>query len=832
MNRARKLGSVGLAVLGLLACRAAGAQDAAITVQVDRPGVTVSPLLYGIFFEEINRAGDGGLYAELVQNRGFEDAAVPVGWQVVLGDAAEAQITLDKSKPLNAQNPTSLRLAISQAGARAGVANVGFRGRPYPKADDPAKWLAKFEEAVQESPECVNGIAVEKGKQYKLALYARCDAAFRGPLVASLERADGTVLATHTLDGLEPGWKKFACVLTAAGADPAARLVLSARGAGTLWFDVVSLFPADTYKGHPFRRDLAEMLAAMKPAFIRFPGGCYVEGNELCDAFRWKKTIGDIAQRPGHYNMWGYYSNDGLGYHEYLQLCEDLGAEPLYVFNCAMSHAEQRQQQQTKAAVDVPDLNEYIQDALDAIEYANGPVDSKWGALRAQAGHPAPFNLKYLEIGNENSGPTYDKHYAIFHDIIRQRYPAMRLIVDYKPSGSCPPDIVDEHYYDTPEFFARNATKYDKYDRAAHKVYVGEYAVTRGAGKAGNLAAALGEAAFMTGMERNSDVVIMSSYAPLFVNPAWRRWNPNAIVFDSARVYGIPSYHCQTLFGQNRADVVLPAEVTGPKVEFAKSGMIGLGTWATQAEFKDVRVTKGGQTLFAGDFSQSVKPWTTQKGQWEVRGGALRQNSLETDCRAAVGDPSWSDYTLSLKARKLSGREGFLIMFQLRDVRTRCWWNLGGWGNREHGLEGAGVECPRVPGQIETGRWYDIRIELQGAQIRCYLDDKLIHAAAREAVPALYACAGLQAGSGELILKVVNLADRPQETALDLRGAGKLAATARAIVLAAPSADDENTFDAPTRVAPRESAVGGVGPTFRHTFPAHSITVLRIPRGG
>lgn len=831
MRFSARAGVVCLFVSGLVMAGPARAQNASISVQVDRPGVKVSPMLYGIFFEEINRAGDGGIYAELVQNRGFEDAAVPVGWQLVQGAGGKATMTLDKSMPLNPNNPTSLRLAIAKPGARAGVANVGFRGAPYPKGDDPEKWLAKFQEAVKESKECVNGIAVQRGKQYKLSLYVRCDASFHGPLVASLEKADGTVLAQHKFDGVGANWKKLQCTLTASAAEPAAQLVLSASAAGTLWFDVVSLFPADTYKGHPFRMDLAEMLAAMKPAFIRFPGGCYVEGNELCDAFRWKKTIGDIAERPGHYNLWGYYSNDGLGYHEYLQLCEDLGAEPLYVLNCAMSHAEQHRQAETKAAVDVPDLDDYLQDAFDAIEYANGPVNSKWGSLRLKAGHPAPFHLKYLEIGNENSGPTYDKHYAIFYDALRKRYPDMRFVVDYRPSGNRRPDIVDEHYYDSPEFFARNATKYDKYDRTGHKVYVGEYAVTKGAGKAGNLAAALGEAAFMTGMERNSDVVVMCSYAPLFVNPDWRRWNPNAIVFDAARVYGIPSYHCQALFAQNRADVVLPVEASSSKIEFSKGGLIGVGTWATQAEFKDIRVAKGDKTLFASDFSKNMKLWKTQKGKWEVRDGALRQTAMEHDCRAAIGDRNWTDYTLSLKARKLSGHEGFLIMFQLQDIRSRCWWNLGGWGNREHGIEGAGVDCPRVPGKIDTGRWYDIRIELQGARIRCYLDGKLIHDVSREMVPSLYACAGLKQESNELILKVVNMLGRAQETAINLQGAGSLSSTAQAIVLASASADDENTFDAPTKVAPRKEPVGGIGAAFRHTFPANSITVLRIPRG-
>jgi len=314
------------------------------------------------------------------------------------------------------------------------------------------------------------------------------------------------------------------------------------------------------------------------------------------------------------------------------------------------------------------------------------------------------------------------------------------------------------------------------------------------------------------------------------VNPAWKRWSPNAIVFDSARAYGIPSYHCQALFAQNRADVVLPVETTSTSLMSSKGGMIGVGTWATQAEFKDIRVTKDNKTLFASDFSKDMKPWKTQKGKWQVHDGLLRQTDMDFDCRAVVGDRNWKDYALSLKARKIAGREGFLIMFQLNDIHTRCWWNLGGWGNREHGIEGIGTQCPRVPGKIETGRWYDIRIELQGARIRCYLDGRLIHDVSRAGLQSLYACAGLKRDSGELILKVVNMAGRPQDTAIRLQGAGRFASTARAVVLTSSSADDENTFDSPAKVAPREECVGGIGADFRRCFPANSITVLRISR--
>ena len=321
-----------------------------------------------------------------------------------------------------------------------------------------------------------------------------------------------------------------------------------------LWLDVVSLFPEETYQGHACRTDLAQMLKDMQPAFVRFPGGCYVEGDELANAFRWKRTIGDVAERPGHWNLWGYRSNDGLGYLEYLQLCEDLGTEPLFVINCGMAH---------KDVVPMEQMPEFVQDALDAIEYANGDAGTtKWGKLRAEHGHPAPFGMKYIEIGNENGGPAYDERYALFYDAIKAKYPDINIVANV-PTRQRPTEILDEHYYSLPEFFMSNAFRYDTYDRNGSHIYVGEYAVTQNAGQ-GNLRAAIGEAAFMTGMERNADVVVMSSYAPLFVNPGWRRWNPNAIVFDASRSYGTPSYHVQAMFAQHRPDVILPLELKSP----------------------------------------------------------------------------------------------------------------------------------------------------------------------------------------------------------------------------------------------------------------------------
>jgi len=779
-----------LAMGATLLAQTPAQSPAALAVHVDRPGATISPLLYGLFFEEINRAGDGGLYAEMVQNRSFEDADNPVAWSLVKSPGAEATMTLDTSRPLNEKSPRSLRLEVTKVdGGRVGVANEGFKG-----------------------------MAVKKGAQYVLSLYARSTDGLAGPVAVSLEQGD-SVLAAGKIEGVGPEWKKFDCSLTAGETSAAARLVLSVSSPCTLWLDVVSLFPKETWKGRPngLRPDLAEMLAAMKPAFVRFPGGCYVEGNKLANAFRWKDSIGDVAQRPGHWNLWGYRSTDGLGYHEYLQMCEDLAAEPLYVINCGMAHEDR---------VPMDQMGPWVQDALDAIEYANGPATGKWGSLRAKAGHPAPFNLKYMEIGNENGGPLYQERYRLFYDALKARYPEIVLVADERTSQRLT-EILDEHYYNNPEFFIQNAEKYDKYDRKGPKIYVGEYAVTQNCGK-GNLRGAIGEAAFMTGMERNSDIVVMSSYAPLLVNCGWRQWNPDAINFDSSRVYGTPSYHVQKMFGQNRGDVVLPIDLDAPLMEVgAKGGAIGVGTWATQAEFKDIKVTRGDKTLFQSDFSKGLEGWKTIRGQWSVQDGALRQMGRETDVRAIADDKSWDNYTYTLKARKLGGAEGFLIMFRVKDPSAKAWWNLGGWGNTRHAIELGGVVGNGVRGRIETGRWYDIRIELTGSRIRCFLDGKLIHDVKGQ-MKSLYAVAGLARPSGDIILKVVNVSNSSHDTQIDLRGTGPAIKSATATVLTSADPADENSLDQPEKVAPITRPVDITTPKFRYAFPAHSVTVLRL----
>ncbi|MEI7901949.1 MAG: alpha-L-arabinofuranosidase C-terminal domain-containing protein [bacterium] len=766
------------------------AAENSITVSVDKPGIKVSPTLWGVFFEDINLSADGGLYAELVRNRSFEDADKPDNWSVKAGFAAKAEIAVDSENPVSAKNPRSLKVTVTGAGG-AGVVNDGYFGMSLVQSDT-----------------------------YVLSLYARAAASFGGPLTVSLEGSNGTVYAKAFINGLTPEWKKHTASLKANATDPQARLVISAGSPSTFWLDVVSLFPAKTWKGHGFRPDLFEMLLALKPAFVRFPGGCWVEGDTMKEAYRWKQTLGDIAERRTQNNIWGYKATHGIGYHEYLQLCEDLGAEPMFCINVGMSHREN---------VPMAQMQEYVQDALDAIEYANGPASSTWGSVRAKAGHPAPFNMKYLEIGNENGGPAYHERYALIHDAVKAKYPDLQLIANVW--GGMPAnrelEIVDEHYYSNPEFFINSSHKYDGYDRTTFKVFVGEYAVTQGTGQ-GSLRGAVGEAAFMTGLERNSDVVILASYAPLFVNISHKRWNPDLINFDSSRVYGIPSYYVQKMFAENRGAVVLPAEVSSTATEEEIAGMVGVGTWNTQAEYKDIKVTRGSETLLACDFAEGTKGWTFHGGDWKAQDGALRQSAGGSDFRAVAGDTKWNTYTYTLKARKISGDEGFLVIFGLQGETEKSWWNIGGWNNTRHVIQMPSGDSSGVDGSIETGRWYDIKVEVKGAGVKCYLDGKLVQETKKPALKPLHVSSTLSRDGKEVILKVVNASAGDVVTDIKLTGAKKVAGKAKAIVLTSKNAMSENSIDEPTKVAPVEGEITYAADSFKHTFPGNSVTVLRL----
>jgi len=823
---------VALAVLGFAGGGQVVADEpkvATITVNAAKTGVRVSPTLWGVFYEEINHAGDGGIYAELVQNRAFEELQMAAGatlagnelvtpkgfkhrkwyqndlpaWSVVEEGGARVAIALDDVEPLNERTPHAMRVEIKQVGGRAGVANAGY-------------W----------------GMSVVKGEPYNLSFYART--AGRQNITARLESDDGKkTYAVAEVAGVAGGWKRYTCRMVADGTDPKARLTLGFSEPGTIWLDVVSLFPR-TYKDRPngLRPDLVELLRNLKPAFFRFPGGCVVEGVTLQNRILWKNTVGDIAQRPGRWNLWGYHNTEGLGFHEYLQLCEDLDAAPMYVVNAGFSCHWRKPE-----IADEESLKSYILDTLDALEYANGPVTSRWGAERSKNGHPAPFNIKYVEIGNENEheGAAYFKNYRLFHDAIKAAYPDIVTIANCAVPGH-PVEIVDEHYYENPEWFFSNASRYDRYNRSGPKIYVGEYAVNRGVG-AGNVLGALAEAAFMLGMERNSDVVVMGSYAPLFENVHNLAWPVNLIRFDSSRSTGRSSYHVQTMFSANRPDVTLETSVEAPVVAERKpSGSVGVGTWDTQAEYKDVVVTQGGRPLYRSDFSKGTEGWTLVSGEWTAKDGALRQSAKGDDRMALVGNTSWTDYTLSLKARKLGGSEGFLVLFRVTDAQNLLRWNIGGWLNSRSAVEvkegGSKRELARGPaGGVEMNRWYDIRVEVAGDQVSCYLDGKLSQSAKLPLpwrAPGVFAGGGRDERTGDIIVKAVNPAATAVAATIRITGAEELQPLARVTTLSGSGPADENTLDEPGRVVPVGSVFNGVAPEFRYTLKPYSLTVLRL----
>ncbi|MEP7367807.1 MAG: alpha-L-arabinofuranosidase C-terminal domain-containing protein [Acidobacteriota bacterium] len=515
---------------------------ASLTIDAATPVGRVSPMHYGLMTEEINYCYDGGLYAELVRNRAFRDnPEKPVHWSAV----GAATLALDSTVPLNSAIPGSLRLEIPEAGG--GVANAGYWGMP-----------------------------LTPSTRYLATVHAKATAGFAGPLTVSLQSGDGaTVYARARIDRLVTDWQAHEVMLeTQPGITPTtdARLVISADKPGTVWLGFVSLFPP-TWKDRPngLRRDLMQMLVDLKPAFLRFPGGNYLEGGTIDQRFKWWKTLGPIHERPGHEGTWGYRSTDGMGLMEFLLWCEDMGAEPVLGLYAGYS----LNGEYIKSG---PALEPFIQESLDEIEYVVGPVTSKWGARRAADGHPAPFKLHYVEIGNEDAfdkSGSYDGRYAQFHDAIKARYPRLKCISSIGNDQSAKlvksrrPDVLDEHNYSNAADFIRiSPTHFDNYDRSGPEVFVGEWAAhetpfkpwdkeSKDAAPTPNFMAALGDAAWMAAMERVSDLVTMQCYAPMLANVNEHQWRPNLIGYDALRAYGSPSYHAFKLFSTHVGDEIL-----------------------------------------------------------------------------------------------------------------------------------------------------------------------------------------------------------------------------------------------------------------------------------
>ncbi|HEY2971074.1 MAG TPA: alpha-L-arabinofuranosidase C-terminal domain-containing protein [Pyrinomonadaceae bacterium] len=564
--------------LGLVIVQAqiAIAQTGNITVQVDKPGAAIPKTLFGLFFEDINFGADGGLYPERVKNRSFEFPNPMMGWkQVDRGDTKGELYVFDHGSINDTPNSHYLRIKVANAGKGFGIMNEGFRG-----------------------------IGVEKGAEYIFSITARRVDGASAALRVEVEDDSGRSQGQTKVSGFTTDWKTYTSSLHATETNNKARLSLLLEGSGTLDIDMVSLYPKQTWQNREngLRYDLVKLLKEMKPGFLRFPGGCIVEGRYLDQRYQWKTTIGDLDDRRLIINRWNqefnwrqtpdYYQSFGLGYFEYFLLSEDIGAEPLPILNCGMAC-----QFNSSELAPLEDLDHYIQDAIDLIEFANAPVTTAWGQKRAEMGHPAPFNLKMIGVGNEQWGPQYIERYEIFARVLKEKYPNVALVSSAGPSPDgerfdflwgklreLKADLIDEHYYMAPKWFRDNAGRYDNYPRTGPKVFAGEYAA-QSVGIASpdnrnNWECALSEAAFVTGLDRNADVVQMSSYAPLFGHlEAWQ-WTPNMIWFDNLRSYATPNYYVQKLFSVNRGTKILPVLVNGS----TKNGQDDLFTSASLDE--------------------------------------------------------------------------------------------------------------------------------------------------------------------------------------------------------------------------------------------------------
>ncbi len=544
-----------------------------ITIEADKPGAKINPAMWGIFFEDINFGADGGLYAEMVKNRSFEFPDPLTGWIKISPSLAQGELSIRDDEPFDTNNPHYVRL-LSEGTAPFGISNEGFRG-----------------------------MGVRQGETYNFSAQIR--GVDGSPVLrVQLYGGDGTLLDEVKLKDFSAGWQKYTATLHPKDTDPKARLAIVLDGKGIVDLDMISLFPQHTWKNRPggLRADMVQALADLHPGFLRFPGGCIVEGSVLARRYQWKNTIGPVEDRHLLINRWNYefqhrptpdyFQSFGLGFYEYFQLCEDIGAQPLPILNCGMAC-----QFNSGELCPIDELGPYIQDALDLIEFANGDTNTIWGAKRASLGHPEPFHLKLLGVGNEQWGPQYIARYEKFATAIKEKYPDIQLVSAAGPDPgdqrfhfawsklrALHADIIDEHCYAKPDWFFANAHRYDNYDRNGPKVFMGEYAAqssyTVSVKNRNTLECALAEAAYMTGLERNADVVRMASYAPLFANTEAWQWTPDLIWVNSLQVYTTPNYFVQQLFSRNRGDEVLPVKLDG--IERAINGAQNFYTSATR----------------------------------------------------------------------------------------------------------------------------------------------------------------------------------------------------------------------------------------------------------
>ncbi|MCC8169882.1 MAG: S-layer homology domain-containing protein [Oscillospiraceae bacterium] len=795
-----------------------GKNETPYTVNIDASdrGKDISDIMWGLFFEDINSAADGGLYAELVQNRSFEieDNEHLYSWET------DGDVSVNTENPIHENNPTYITL-----GAGASVTNDGFQG-----------------------------MSVTAGEKYNFSMYVNG----AGEFPVTVGGAEVSVKSEGD------GWQKAEAEITPTETSSVAELVVK-NTADSADVDMISLIPEDTYKGHGLRKDLMEALEEMHPSFLRFPGGCAVEGQTMETAWNWKDTIGDVSERKEMINIWNpsatepYMMTYGLGFYEYFQMCEDLGMEPVPILNCGMAcQVRSGSSQDEEYLVPMDDLQPYIDDALDLIAFANGTdTSNEWVQKRIEMGHKEPFNLKYIGIGNEQYDEIYFERYAEFAKQIHEQYPDINLITTSGTASSGTSndlawnwanentelaDLMDEHYYETEDWFRQHVYRYDSYRRDTNtKVFLGEYA-----SKGNTWYNALSEAAYMTGLERNADVVRMASYAPMFAKYGNVQWSAaNMIWFTNDDYMLTPNYYVQSLFSNNRGDYSLSTEVelNGIEKDDAFHGGFAVASWGTHNEFSDITVeTADSEYKIELDSSASLEEqgFETSNGEWSINeDGSIVQTSDQTGCVCFYASPDMNNYTLSLKAKKTAGGEGFQIGVAAEDALNYYRVNIGGWSNTtakvQHIVDGVSAETGNVAEQsyvgsmhIEDDEWYDIRVEVTDYEIKAYMNGEFIcsYVKPKEYGP-VYASSVYDEESGEVIVKLVNTMDSAVDTGINIDGMSVTSSEAKVTVMSGDTAL-ENSLENKNSIVPVEEEITNAADSFTYNAPANSLSIIHL----
>ncbi|MBP1755937.1 MAG: Alpha-L-arabinofuranosidase [Firmicutes bacterium] len=816
-----------------------------INIKTANKKIPVAKNLYGIFLEDINRAVDGGLYPELIRNRTFEDSIPPIdcttdetGYAVITASgwrdefnhgeglsrwvrqnevaytpipawySVHAGMELDLTDTLNIHRQAALDVNFSKNGK---IVNTGFCGIPQ-----------------------------NLGASYSFYMFAKADV----PVEVIVEMKDGETIYSGTKLRINTNqYIRYDAVLTAKGESQNAKLEISCPDGGRIKIGFISLMPSDTYLGHGLRKDIVEKLKDLNPRFFRFPGGCIVEGISPSTAMRFRNIVGPAWERPGHLLMWHYRTYNGLGFHEYLQLCEDLAMEPLYVFNCGMTC-----QARNSVLMEGAELEDMIQDTLDAIEYAVGAADTKWGSLRAAMGHPEPFGMNYVEIGNENSGSDYEERYLKCYNAIIKKYPRMKFVANtHVEKMGLPADLVDEHYYNTAEYFAENTHLFDDYDRNGPEIFLGEVSVVRGF--VGQLYGALGEAAFFTGVEKNQDIVTMTSYAPLLENVNYQAWYPNLLRFNHTKCYGIPSYYVWKLFGNHRGEyIVETGEETG-RIHRPVKGMASLlGAAGIEYRFAHWNGAKAEVSHeLMGRVKESSRICTVKKPDEEQRAESTRYYNVNPEEIFVIfGEEEVVSGTFEIEIKAERDREIILGIFSSRipkevyisdethppkewnpdKVRPFLWRLKDG---RSSLWEKEFPEHLRLDKEkavkLKEGEFNHFRYTTDGKKLSLFVNGELVHDIE---VPSFQALNSVVSDSDtEVIIKLVNMADQVDEVSLELDC--EVCEEYKAYILTGDKTA-ENSFKNPDRVCDEECILKGADRTFNYVAPPFSVNVLRLTK--